>query len=121
MSCSVSHGIAIIEHMFAIDDLDVHAPLRHAIDTLMTTDDDGVLDVVALRREINRLEHLGLCAVAEADRGGPACQMAGRGIRLDRGVAARTVSDGSRRRETIRRDRTQVGGTPEGVSRVRRR
>ena len=59
----------MIEHMFALEDADVHAQLRDAVDRLAATDDGG-LDVVALRREINRLEHLAARAVAEADRRG---------------------------------------------------
>ena len=56
--------------MFAInDDHEVHARLRAAIDSVVATEDDA-LDVAALRREINRLEHAVLRAVATADRRG---------------------------------------------------
>src|SRR5262249_12550847 len=60
---------ATIEHMFALDLVDAQSQLRNAVDVLVASE-SGALDVVALRRQIDRLERIALRALAEADRRG---------------------------------------------------
>jgi hypothetical protein len=83
--------------MFALADTGLDG-LRDAVDALVAAE-DGAVDVVALRREIDRLEHVLLRGVADADR---RAQWQDEGFlstaawlrekcRLDHGVATRTV------------------------------